>query len=430
MRTAAGDPFHGGEIDELGYNERRDTQQERRNMGSTGTGIPLGRIFGIRLVIDWSWIFIFLLVTWNLAAGVIEPSQPGWGDGFAIVLAVIASLLFFASILAHELAHSLVARRFGLPIRDITLNLFGGVSTIQREPPSPRAEFLIAIVGPLTSIVLGLIFLLLGGLSLNAVQHPTTTLSRLNPISALLLWLGPINILVGLFNLIPGFPLDGGRVLRSIIWAATGNLRRATHWASWVGQAIAIVFIVTGIAMAFGTRVPVFGTGVVGGLWLAFIGLFLNNASVQSYQQVVIQDLLTNVPVAALMHRPVPTVQSNAPIASLVHDHLMGTDDHAFPVLEGDRLVGIVCLHDVRKVPKEAWNTTPVSAVMTPGSRLAVTSPRDDARSALETLEARGVNQLPVVENGQVVGMLRRRDILTWLQQHGKSSQQQYRRAA
>jgi Zn-dependent protease/predicted transcriptional regulator len=390
-------------------------------MGSTQGGISLGSIFGIRIRIDWSWIFIFVLVTWNLAASVIQPAQPGWGNGVAIVLAVIASLLFFASVLAHELAHSLVARRFGLPVRDITLNLFGGVSTIQREPPSPRVEFLVAIVGPLTSIILGIIFLLLGGLSVNAVQHPTTTLARLNPISGLLLWLGAINILLGLFNLIPGFPLDGGRVLRSIIWAAVGNLRRATHWASWVGQAVAFLLIVIGISMVFGTNVPVFGTGVVGGLWLAFIGLFLNSAAVQSYQQVVIQDLLTNVPVSVLMHRPVPTVQANDTIATLVHDHMTGTDDHAFPVLQGEHLVGIVCLHDIRKAPREAWDTTPVSTVMTPEPQLAVVSPQDDARSALETLVGRSINQLPVVQNGEVIGMLRRRDILDWLHQHGKN---------
>jgi len=202
-------------------------------------GVHIGRIFGINVRIDWSWIFIFLLVTWSLAIGVFPSWHPEWSLSLSWTVAIAASILFFASILAHELAHSLVAKMRGLPVRRITLFLFGGVSNLEREPPSPKTEFFIAIVGPITSVALGLIFLLMGGLSIGGIQNlaaePSEMLSQLNPLTTLLLWLGSVNILIGLFNLVPGFPLDGGRILRSLVWMATGSLRKATRWASGAG---------------------------------------------------------------------------------------------------------------------------------------------------------------------------------------------------
>jgi Zn-dependent protease len=384
------------------------------------SGFRLGKIFGINIYIDWSWVFIFLLVTWNLAAGVFPELHPNWGLALNLGTALVAALLFFASVLAHELSHSVVARARGIPVRNITLFLFGGVSNISREPPSPSTEFLMAIVGPLTSIVLGVIFILLGGLSISnfgsVFGAPTLALQRLDPVSTLLLYLGPINIVLGLFNLVPGFPLDGGRVLRSILWALTNNLRTATKWASRVGQWVAWLMIAGGIAMFFGVDLPFFGTGVVSGLWLAFIGWFLNNAAIQSYQQVVIHDLLDGVTVAKLMRPNAPTIPPNLPLSSLVHDHIMGSDERAFAVVDNDRLVGIISLDDVRKVPREAWDSTPVSQVMTPAEKLAVANPREEASDALNDLTQRDVRQLPVVDNGRLVGMLRGGDIMKWLQ--------------
>ena len=384
--------------------------------------IHIGKVFGINIYVDWSWIFIFLLVLWELAAGVFPQLHPQWGPGLIWSTAFVASLLFFASVLAHELAHSLVAKANGIPVHDITLFLFGGVSNIQREPTSPAAEFVMAIVGPLTSIVLGVIFLLLSGAVVAgldvAMGNLPASLAQLDPLSTLLLWLGPINILLGVFNLIPGFPLDGGRVLRSIFWAASKNLRRATQWASWVGQAIAWILIVAGISMVFGMSLPFFGTGLIGGLWLAFIGWFLNNAAVQSYQQVVVEDLLEGVTVAQLMHANTPTVSSSIPVSSLVHDHILGTDERAFPVVDNDRLVGFVCIEDVRKVPREKWDMTTVGEIMTPANQLVVATPGEEASAALNDLALRDVNQLPVVQDGRLVGTLRRRDIMRWLQLH------------
>lgn len=388
------------------------------------SGLGLGKIFGIKIYVDWSWIFIFLLVTSELALDVFPSVHPDWGPALTWGTALVAAFLFFLSVLAHELAHSIVARANGIPVSNITLFLFGGVSNIQREPRSPGIEFVMAIVGPLTSIVLGVIFLFLSGaIAVSAdlfLGNLPRALAPLDPLSTLLLWLGPINIVLGIFNLVPGFPLDGGRVLRSILWAITNNLRRATQWASWVGQAIAWLFIAAGISMVFGVSLPYFGTGLVSGLWLAFIGWFLNNAAIQSYRQVVVEDLLGGVPVSQLMRVNAPAVAPNIPVSSLVHDHIMGTDDRAFPVIDNDRLVGLVCIEDVRKAPKEKWDTTPVSQIMTPANELAVATPRQDAADALGQLAGRDVNQLPVVENGRLVGILRRRDIMRWLQLHSE----------
>jgi Zn-dependent protease/predicted transcriptional regulator len=390
--------------------------------GYMNNGIHIGRIFGIDIQIDWSWIFIFLLVTWSLGVGLFPSWHPDWSPSLSWAVALSASVLFFASVLLHELAHSLVAKAKGLPVRRITLFLFGGVSNIEREPPSPKAEFMITIVGPITSIALGAFFLMLSGVGgLSTVPSESSEfISRLNPLATLLLWLGSINILVGIFNLIPGFPLDGGRLLRSLLWMATGSLRKATRWASATGQAIAWVFIVSGIVMIFGAQLPIFGTGLINGLWLILIGWFLNGAAIAGYRQVVIRDLLEYVPVERLMRSDVPVVPPDISVSELVYKWIMGTDERAFPVIAGERMVGLVCLEDARKLPREAWDSTPVDQIMTRAEQLDVVSPREDANEAFEKLTRRDVRQVPVMQDGHLVGLLRRRDIVKWLQLHSK----------
>ncbi len=391
------------------------------------SGFSIGRIFGINIRIDWSWLFIFALIAWNLAT-VFAAAHPSWDLGLAWGTALIAALLFFASVLAHELAHSLVARARGVPVRSITLFLFGGVSNIQREPSSPFDEFLITIVGPLTSIVLGFLFIWIAGVNVgpidNLLSDTGNFIAQLSPVTTLLVWLGPINILVGVFNLIPGFPLDGGRILRSILWAIMRNVRRATRWAAAVGQAVAWLMIFAGIAMIFGADLPFFGTGFINGLWLAFIGWFLNNASEQSYQQVVIEDILTGTSVAQLMRTNPPAVPASISIGTLVQDYIMGTDDQSFPVMQDGRLLGLITLEDVRKVPHPDWTITTVGQIMTTADKLIEVTPDEDAAEALRELAQRDVRQLPVVRNGELVGMLRRRDIMRWLQlqSHGSAS--------
>lgn len=387
-------------------------------------GFSIGRLFGIEIRIDWSWLLIFLLVAWNLTSLFAE-AHPDWSSGQSLLLAVGAAILFFGSVLAHELAHSLVAQARGVPVRSITLFLFGGVSNIQRDPDSPASEFLFTIVGPATSLAIGVVLLLLAGTGLGpavgAFTDPQALIEQSGPLVTLSLWLGSINLALGVFNLIPGFPLDGGRVLRSALWAATGSLRQATRWASYVGQVIAWAFIVGGVAMIFGVTIPFFGQGFISGLWLAFIGWFLNSASIQSYQQVVVQDVLEGVTVERMMRADPPTVPPDIMVSAFVHNHLMGSDEQSFPVVAADgRLRGLVTLDDVRGLPRDRWDSTPVMDIMTPAASLVMVPVDELASDALAQLMEHDVRQLPVMRDGRLVGMLRRRDIVRWLQLHNQ----------
>ncbi|MGD1993682.1 MAG: site-2 protease family protein [Anaerolineae bacterium] len=389
------------------------------------SGFRIGRIFGIDIRIDWSWVFIFILITWNLSS-LFGDIHSNWGPFVQWGLALVAALLFFVSVLAHELAHSLVSQAQGTPVRGITLFLFGGVSNIQREPETPRSEFLMAILGPVTSLVIGFLLLILAGVGIDpnalqrAMEDPSGPLGQMGPVTTVLLWLGSVNMALGLFNLIPGFPLDGGRVLRSILWGITDDLRRATRWASWVGQGIGWLMIISGIAMVFGAQIPFVGSGLVNGLWLAFIGWFLNNAASRSYQKIVIHDILEGVPVERMVRTNPPTVAPDVSIEELVNKHIMQSDDQSFPVLDGDRLVGLITLGDVRSVSRNAWETTSVRDVMTPAQDLVTANADEDASEALEKLTQLDVRQLPVMRDGALVGLLRRRDVIKWLQLHSK----------
>ncbi len=382
----------------------------------SGSGFRIGRIAGITIRIDWSWVIILLLITWNLSAAFTD-YRPEWTPGERWGLALIAALLFFVSLLAHEMAHSLMARARGVPVRNITLFLFGGVSNIEREPDSPASEFQITVVGPITSFVIGVVLLVLA----SVIAAPDTMvaedlISELSPATLIIYWLGSVNVVLAVFNMIPGFPLDGGRLLRSVLWSVTGDLQRATRWASWTGQAIAWLMITGGIAMAFGARIPFFGSGLGNGLWLAFIGWFLNMAAIQSYQKIVIHDVLQDVSVSQMMRANPPVVAASITVSELVHEHVLGTDDHAFPVVENGRLAGLVTLEDVRRVPRADWEQTPVEAIMTPVNELVLTHPDEPAVEAWNKLTRRDVRQLPVVRDEQLVGVLRRSDIVRWLQ--------------
>jgi len=382
-------------------------------------GFRVGKIFNINIHIDWSWLLIFGLVSWSLASS-FGQMHADWSPLMQWGMALLAALLFFLSVLAHELAHSLVARAQGVPVRNITLFMFGGVSNIQKEPASPGNELLVAIVGPLTSFILGGLFLLLGTGGL-AISNVTATnmndlLAQIGPANTIFLWLGSVNILLGLFNLIPGFPLDGGRVVRSILWGITKDLKKATRWASWLGQAVAWLLIFAGMAMLFGAQIPILGSGFINGLWLIFIGWFLQNAAVQSYHRVVIQDILEDIPVKQLMNPNVPTTLANISVEDFVDNYLMQSDNRAFIVYDQDKMVGLITIEDVRKLPAESRSTTMVRDVMTPSEKMIVVAPEEDVTDAFDRLQMKDIRQLPVVAGNKIVGLLRRKDILRWLQ--------------
>jgi Zn-dependent protease/CBS domain-containing protein len=382
-------------------------------------GFRVGKIFNINIHIDWSWLLIFGLVSWSLASS-FGQMHADWSPLMQWGMALFAALLFFLSVLAHEVAHSLVARAQGVPVRNITLFMFGGVSNIQKEPASPINEFLVAIVGPLTSFILGGLFLLLGTGGL-AFRNVTATnmndlISQLGPANTIFLWLGSVNILVGLFNLIPGFPLDGGRVVRSILWGITNNLKKATRWASWLGQAAAWLLIFAGMSMLFGAQIPILGSGFINGLWLILIGWFLQNAAVQSYRRVVIQDILEDIPVKRLMNPNVPTAPANISVEDFVDNYLMQSDNRAFIIFDHEKMVGLITIDDVHKLPAESRRTTLVRDVMTPSEKMIVVAPEEDVTEAFDRLQMKDIRQLPVVAGNKIVGFLRRKDIARWLQ--------------
>lgn len=388
----------------------------------TRKAIHIGRLFGIELKLDPSWLFIFALVVWSLTS-VFQAWHPIWATRTSLAVALVAGVAFFSSIVFHELAHALVAKLYGVPVRDITLHMFGGVSNIEREPPTPGAELVIAVVGPIASVALGAGMLVLAAIVTGGAFAPGSSsadaaamMARLGPTSTLLVWLGPVNIVVGLFNLIPGFPLDGGRILRAVLWKATGSLRRATRWSTSVGRTVGLAFIVTGAVMAVGLRVPFFGTGFGSGLWLALIGLFLRGAATQHQAGSDVADALEGVRVGELMRTTGETVPANASIRALVERWFGGHDESVLAVFHLDSLVGIVTMDDVARVPREQWDDRAAREIMIPLKEVAILSAEEPAFDALRKMATAGVGGLPVLDaEGTLVGMLFDRDIARWV---------------
>lgn len=388
------------------------------------SGLRIGQIFGVTLVADWSLLVIFGLIMLNLGISALPQWHPDWSAWWVWSIALTSAILFIASIALHELAHALVARRYGVPVRRITLFIFGGVAHVEREPPSPQAEFWIAAMGPITSLVLGFCATVVGVWLANdtlqqLTQAPESALARLGPASTILLWLGPINILLAIFNLLPGFPLDGGRVLRAILWASTHNLQRATRWASRTGQGFAWLLISAGVAMMLGIALPFFGTGLLAGLWMILIGWFLNNAAKSSYQQLLIRDALCQVHVRDVMRAQIEAIDPHLSVAELAKDMAHHSEQRAFPVLAANgHLEGMVLPEQVRAVPQDEWSTTYVETIMTVSSEFEPLTPGDDAMRALERLNSSNLPQIPVVENNHLIGLVQRQDILRWLALH------------
>jgi Zn-dependent protease/predicted transcriptional regulator len=358
----------------------------------------IGRIFGIDIYIDASWLIIFGLFTWLMASYYFPNNFADWPKWKYWTVGALTSILFFASVLGHELAHSLVAIRQGEKVRRITLFILGGVSQLSEEPKEAWKEFSMALVGPLTSLVIGLVCY-----GLAFVLRPIS-----EPLAAMAQYLSFINILLGAFNLIPGFPMDGGRVLRAIIWKVSGNLRKATRFAAMVGQGFAFLFIFIGFSLMF--RGLLFD-----GIWIMMIGWFLLNSASQGYHQIVMRDMLSHVHAEDLMTTDIPTVRSDVSIQQLVDELILRHQGRAFFVADNGTIKGVVCLEDVKKTPREQWSTLRVDQAMTPRENLNMASPDDDGNQILNLLTSKHVNQVPVVKSDKIEGIIYRTDILHFM---------------
>ncbi|MFQ5526413.1 MAG: site-2 protease family protein [Thermoanaerobaculia bacterium] len=356
------------------------------------------RAFGIPIFVDLSWFVVALLISWSLADNVLPGRMPGLGIGAYWGLGVAATLGLFVSIVLHELAHALVARRFAVPIRGITLFIFGGVAEMKDEPPSARAEFMVAVAGPLASVVVAV-----SCFGLSAV------LAGIGPGATILSFLAGLNLVLVVFNMIPAFPLDGGRVLRSVLWQWRQDLSWATRVTSSIGSGFGIVLI------AFGLYRALFGGDLIGGLWSFMIGMFLRNAAQMSYRQVLIRRALEGEPVARFMITNPVTVPRAIPISDLVREYVYRYHFKMFPVVEGGRLLGCVTTRTVKQLPQSEWQRQSVSSILEPCSPSNTISPEADAMQALATMSKSGASRLMVVDGEQLVGILALKDLLKFL---------------
>lgn len=365
-----------------------------------GTGsIRLGKIFGIPLAVDYSWFLVLILFTWTFAADYYPSEFKNWSTTQYWVVGAITALMLFVSVLLHELGHSLTALRYKIPVRNITLFIFGGVSQISEEPVSALSEFWITIAGPIVSFVLAGIFTLL-----------TFVTAAFTPLLAIVKYLAYINVILGVFNLIPGFPLDGGGVLMSIVWGITRNRHRALLIASGVGSFVAYLFIIYGVFQLLAGN-------LVNGLWIAFIGWFLVSASQGQIRQERIKTILAGHKVSEVMSQGYTIVQANTTLQSLMDDHILASSRRSYVVEEGEEVVGLLTLHHLRDIPKEQWATTTVAQVMVPCSQWKEIGLDTELWDAIEEMYRDGVNQLPVMTGSRIDGMLTREDIISYLRQ-------------
>src|SRR5438445_2500680 len=361
--------------------------------------VKVGRIAGISIGLHYSWFIIALLIALSLAQH-FRAVAPQWSGIEVWMAAVITGLLFFATLLLHELAHSLVAKTRGLRVRAITLFALGGVSQIETEASDAKSEFWIAIAGPVTSVVIGLV--VLGTAWVNGWKPGTEPAT---PVISVLVWLGYINIMLAVFNMIPGYPLDGGRVLRAVIWWITRNADRATRLAAQVGQVVAFIFILLGLFQFFKGQ-------NFGGLWLAFIGWFLLDASRASYVSVELMAGLRGRHVADLMDRECATVEGHLSLQDFVNEYLLRSGRRCYVVVRGGEVTGLITPNEVKAVPRELWPQTSIQSVMRPLGQLRTVSPETPALQALEMMSSEDINQLPVMSNGRLEGVFSRSHVL------------------
>lgn len=374
--------------------------------------LRIGRIAGIEIGVHYTWLFAFFLIGISLAQGYFGGFYPRWSTTAHWTAGFLSAVLLFVGVLLHELAHSLVARMRGLPVASITLFIFGGVSNLSEEPESPGVEFWMAIVGPLTSLAIGLVAWVLWFFITGTVGLPMLMQSR--PLdfgfaTGILGYIAFINMALAVFNLLPGFPLDGGRVLRSLIWKASGSLVTSTNVAATIGRVFGWGFIALGVFMFFR-----FGD-FISAIWIAVIGVFLNSAAESTRQEVALKEQLAGVRVSQAMELNTDTVSPNMSVADLVRDVFLMRRRRAIPVADGSEIMGMVSVSDVRELPQEQWAVTPVTTIMT-RPPVHTVSPEDGLGAALKLIAQFDLNQVPVVSHGKLVGLLSRANVISFLQ--------------
>jgi len=367
-----------------------------------GGSLKLGKLFGIELRLHYTWFIIFVLVTVSLSWQLFPAFYPGWSQSLYWVIGIVASLLFFASVIAHELAHSLVARMKNVPVSSITLFVFGGVAQITKEATKAGDEFKIAAAGPICSVAIAGLFYLLS-IAMRGINMP---------LMAMAYWLAQINLLLAIFNLIPGFPLDGGRIFRSAIWHFSGNYQRSTRIATLVGRGVGYTFIGLGIVLMF-----VFNQWF-NGLWLAFIGWFLETAASSSYQQSQWRDVLRECTATQVMITDYTVVASNATVIEAIQHYVSSGGSELFMVADEGRLKGVLTLHNIRTVPQQNWYTTQVKELMTPVDQTKIAQPDQDALSILIQMEESNITQMPVVSEGRVIGLVTHDNLIKFIRSH------------
>ena len=360
--------------------------------------LTIFQVFGFDIKVDASWVFLAFLVTWSLAVGYFPEQHPDLAPFTYWAMGILGAIGLFASIILHELGHSVVARHYGIPIRDITLFIFGGVASMEDEPPNAKSEFFMAIAGPLVSMVLCVFFLALNALSITEMVPALMAVG----------WLGTINGMLAVFNLIPAFPLDGGRVLRALLWAYKNNLRWATRIAATIGSLFGYFLIFIGV-------LEILSGLIIAGVWSLMLGLFMRTASQMSYRQVLFRNALEGEHVRRFMKTDPVTVPRYISLQDLVEEYVYKYHFKMYPVVDGDRLMGCASVADLRQVPREDWSNTPVGEIMRACSAGNSVSPDEDAMHALMHMNRTGESRLLVIENQRLVGIIALKDLLKFL---------------
>lgn len=362
--------------------------------------IKLFTLLGFEIYIDWSWLILAFLITWTLSAGLFPTQFPGLPMYIYWWMGIVGALGLFASIIIHEIGHSVVARGYGIPIKGITLFIFGGVAEMTDEPPSAKSEFLVAIAGPIVSFMASAFFYIL--------FWATAVVGGPMPLAGVLGYLSMINLILGVFNLIPAFPLDGGRVLRAALWGWKKDLALATRISSALGSGFGILLMVLGM-------INLLGGNIIGGIWWFVLGIFLRSASRSSYQLVLLRQLLAGEPVRNFMSSDPVTVPSSATVRELVENYIYRHHHKFFPVVDDGQLIGGISLKRIKEVPYDEWERRTVRELLLPATEANTLAPETDAMKALTMMHNVGASRMMVVENGRLIGIIALKDLIGFL---------------